>query len=145
MVSCACLLACFPPRLGCKSICPTCRQPQSEVTKLRRIFTLDFLCEREAKARNKVIPAALKASESGYRVDDIEEEGEKEKEGDRQKKEGSDDKEDEVVDDMDAAVFESTYAMWCARRDQGIALDNGKRLRKRKSGGRRGPGMHGGN
>lgn len=135
-------------RLDRKPICPTCRQPQAEVTKLRRIFTLDFLCDREAKARNKAIPAASttataqkesEVEENAY--EDMDEEEEEEDELVGRKKEGGGD----THTDADDAVFDSTYAMWSARRDEGIALDNGKRLEARKQGGgRRGPGMHGG-
>lgn len=97
-------------------ICPTCRQNQTEVTKLRRIFTLDMICDREAKSRNKslsqtddAVPESVLAKSS---------------------------KDSENCNDLDSAVFESSYALWCSRRDEGIALDNGKRLEASKPSGR---------
>mmetsp|Transcript_15769 Transcript_15769/g.26347 ORF Transcript_15769/g.26347 Transcript_15769/m.26347 type:complete len:774 (+) Transcript_15769:104-2425(+) len=94
-------------------ICPTCRERQGEVTKLRRIFTLDMICDREAKLRNKAISSTRVEEDKG----------------------GDDD--DDNDNDLEEKTFESSYEMWCARRDEGIALDNGKKLEASKASGRR--------
>lgn len=100
---------CIHQWLARKQMCPACRETCNE-DSLRRIFTLDTIAEREAKLRHKQRSDDCAGTSTHDTVDD-----------------------DNVAEDKitDGHVGVDLLKQWYSRRDEGIALANGKRIEKK--------------